>query len=256
MQIKKVEGGLSLEIPRGIAESLGLREGQRFEVVPVKEDVLVIVLKEVQTKRGSKTKIDLSDEEIQLLKKLNSIRFSDRTGDNMQKRLDKKELKVLDGLVKRGVVLHIKHGKYSSHGGVYSISREYFKAINEMVSTKRETPDRIRVLLDGLAKNGFIILDDQGLAEEFALALSSEMRDGDVTAIKTFDKKIVFVSSELVNKLGDRVVDILKRSKRGMGIQTIASKLGADPDAIRAVIEILREAGDILEKRKGVYVVA
>ncbi len=251
MKITKLHGGgLGLVLPPELVKELGILDGQEVDIIPVKKDVLVLVLKEPQKQKEKK---GLSNEELELLKKLNTIRFSERTGNKISKKLTKEEMKLLQELVKKGVIIHMSHGKYKDQGGVYSITREYFQMLKSMPK-KEESP--IKALVNQLYSSGYLVLTDVKIAEELATELNPDIESGKVTAIKTFDGKIFFVTSGLVDTLGNEVLKLLGKSKRGMSIQTLADKLKSNPDQMRAVIEILREAGDIIEKRKGIYTVA
>ncbi len=245
MRIIKVGGGLGIELPSNLVEELDIEEGQEINLIPITKDVVVLVLGK-KHRRG-----ELTEDEMKLLKKLNSIKFSERTGKNISKKLTKDEMKLLYSLVKKGVVIYMGKGKYKDQGGVYSITREYFQALR---GTKRESrTEKSNEYTDQLKKQGYLILTDQADAESTAMNLSDEIENGEVTALKTFDGKVIFATAELVNTLGGRIINILSKSKRGMSIDTIANKLKVEPDKVRAVIEILRESGDVIEKRKGVY---
>ncbi len=252
MKIVKTRHGLAVVLPREIVELLGLKEGQELEFKHISGKVFALFPKETGKKPSEKKGKGLTEEELKVLKKLNKIRFTERTPKKVKDVLTKEEWEVLKELLKKRVILKMVHGKYEKSGGVYSISREYYGMLKGV--EKKKEKDEVDALVDVLKRDGFFSTKDQKIAEELAERLNTELELGEVAAVKSFDKTFYFVTNQALASVGDQIRKVLKSGP--LTAEEIATKLKKDPTLVKAVLEILRESGEVIEKRKNVYSLA
>lgn len=221
--------GLAVKLPGYIVDSLSLKEGDKLEFGMV--DKTTASMKKLE--RTGKP-------DIEVMRRLNSIKFSERTKEAVDKLLSEEEKKILEKLIKKKIVSFYNKGKYADNG-VYSISRDYYYLL-----TQRDKPE-------GLKKD-FIVVDDMNKAMELMEEFKPKIRDGEILTVRSFNKKFYFVNSEMVDTLGSELFAQL--GQKDTTVEELAKKTGKHEELVRAVLEILRESGDVIEKKKGLYSLA
>lgn len=227
--VERVGKELFIRLPQFLVDKLGIKEGTRVDFNVIDEKSFVVKRLE-----------ELGPAELDVLRKINKIRFSQRTKEAIDKALSVEEKKILEKLIKKGVVSFYNKGKYKQRG-VYSISRNYYHLI-----TERPTHQKL--------EKGYIIVDDPEEANRLIRELRDNIKSGEIVSLRSFDKKYYFVTSDLVNSVGSEIIANLEQGD--MTLDELAENCGLEKDMIKAVIEILRESGDIIEKKKGLYALA
>ena len=262
MKIVKTKKGLAVLLPSELVFSLGLKEDQDLEFKRITDNVFAVFRAEEKGKKEASKPVlgkpkpevkekgshALSKDELDVLRKISRVRFDRRTPGEMKRLLTPDEMRVLDNLVKKGVILKMVHGKYEKMGGVYSISRDYF----EMLVKSNEGRDER--LVDLLEKSGYLITDNQKEAEELVSILKNEIDMGLVAVVKGFDKKFYFITQKTLADTGNLIRKAI--SSKAKRIETISKDVGKPIDLVKAVLEVLMESGEVIEKRKNTYVMA
>ena len=228
-------GRLYSEIPKEIADFLKTKSGDEIEFKPVYDNLVLITPSKEAPKELPKG--ELGKEEIELLKKVNSIKHYDRTYEKIAKMLSSDEKVIFDELFKKDALF-----KYKRTGReLIGIDKKYFKYV---VGERDE-------LIEKLVKDGCIVVEDQGQMK----VLNDKIRNEKlaVRGIRAFDKRYYIMSQEKLSEVEDRLEKILTKEKM---LKAISSELGLSEDLCRAAIEILREDGKIIEKKKNYYVLA
>lgn len=227
--VEKVGKELVIRLPQFLVDKLGIREGNRVDFSVIDEKSFVVKKLE-----------ELSQTELNVLRKINRIRFSQRTKEAVDKTLSPEEKRVLDELVRKGVVTFYDKGKYK-HKGVYSISRNYYHLLTGHPKHQK-------------LEKGYVITDDPEEARKLMNELQEQIKSGEVASLRSFDKKYYFVSSDLVNSVGSEIIANLEQGE--MTLDELAESCGLEREMVKAVIEVLRESGDIIEKKRGLYALA
>jgi len=235
-------GRIYSEIPKEIADILTIKSGDEIEFKPVYENLVLIAPSRGEAKQEAKEQKqeqgqELEKKKIELLKKVNSIKYYDRTYDNVANLLNSEEKKLFDEMFKEGMLFRYKRAGKELLG----IDKKYFKFVIEGKNS----------LTEKLVKEGYIVLDDQNQAKELNDILRQEKLN--VRGIRGFDKRYYIVSVEKLDEIEKKLDKILTKEKI---LKTISSELGLPEDLCKAAIEILRDDGKIIEKRKNTYVLA
>jgi hypothetical protein len=195
-----------------------------------------------------------------VLQKLLSIRFDQRVPANVSRMLDDGEKTVLNELERRGMVNVFKGTKYKD--GVYNIKDSAFSMAQkggDGEGAGQQRPQEAQPasmnhasndLAASLKARGFIVINDRNQARALSESLSGEMKNGSVAGVKGFDNKFYVVTRDYLTQAQIAVVKALKED---MDAATVASAAKLDPEGCMAVLRILSEAGEILEKKKGVF---
>jgi hypothetical protein len=194
----------------------------------------------------------ISDAESAVLAKLLSIRFEQRIPEHVNGILDKGELPVLAELERKGLVNVFKSAKYKE--GVYNISdRAYLlaqKGKQPVFQPREAAPMQSNDLSNILKRQGFIVINDKNQARMLSESLSQEMKNGAVAGVKGFDNKFYIVTRTYLNQAQ---VAITKALTEDLDAPSVAAAVKLDPDGCLAVLRIMSEAGEILEKKRGVF---
>jgi antitoxin component of MazEF toxin-antitoxin module len=231
-EVFKKGDSMAVLVPEHIAKALDLRNGDSVDFDLLNNELAAF------KKRG------IADSEIDVLRKLSDIKFADRTKEKVRSVLSDDEQKVLGALVKRKAISYYDEGKYKGRG-VYSISRDYYLLLSE--------PEKVVKKKVSLA-DGFRVVGSQAEAEALLSEMGAAIKGGDVIAVRGFDKKFYFVSSDVMNKEGGKITSALAGGE--MSLKEIVGKCSLGEGLAKAVIEVLRESGDIIEKRREVYAIA
>ncbi|GEM_PF-4251824 len=251
-KVIKVGKDLAIILPKEVVNNLGLTDGSVVIIKHIHGNVYAFYPSEEEEERLVEEVVEevldkggLDKEEIELLKKLKGIKFSERTGQGLKKSLSKREFEILKKLVKKGVVLYMKTGKYKSKGGVYSISKNYYSQINEKVGKNKEM---VKSDIEREVENkGYLVVKSlEGLE-----GIKPKLETGEYVIVKGFDGFYYLIKSQLLSDLGEKIKKLLKNGP--MSLAEITAHTRKDKKLVKAVLEVLREAGDIMERKKEVY---
>lgn len=203
---------------------------------------------------GQKNEQGIAEGEKSVLKKLQGIRFENRTPANVSKMLSEQELAILQELTRKGFVNVFKGSKYKD--GVYNISDKVYQLMSQKGTDSKVPAQPQSPLPSGSGKlavlnsRGFIIIQDKQEAMSLSEQLGAEMKSGAVVGVKGFDGKFYIVTRGYFMSSQSVINGVLKEE---MDAALIASTAKLDPDGCLAVLRLLAENGEIIEKKKGVF---
>ncbi len=102
-----------------------------------------------------------------------------------------------------------------------------------------------------LDEKGFVVLDNEFEAKNLSQELEKEVKRGNVIGVRGFDKKYYVVSKGFLKHASDKVLRELSKRDCNAKELALASKLRLD--ACIAALCVLKEEGEVIEKRKGVF---
>jgi len=235
VRILKRNGKSYLELPAEMSEHAEL------ELFPLKDGFYLLTTPLGERPKGKEL---LSQSEKALVRKLLSIRFEKRTPAYVSKVFSEGEMAMLKDLEGRKMVEVFRGKKYVD--GVYSISDKVYS----LAQSKKEERGQGKDAPTGLKSRGFQILTDKNEAYRLSQSLSQEMKEGAVFGVKGFDNKFYIVTREYLERTASAIDSVLKED---MDPATIASKAKLDTEGCIAVLRLMAERGDIIEKKKGVF---
>jgi len=225
VKVAKQNGNLAVVIPNHVVDTLGLSDGTNVEWEILSDKTA-----------GIKVTGLLSEVELIVLEKLMGVKFAERTKQKVQSVLTDEEQKALERLITKKAVSFYEEGKYKDNG-VYSISREYYG----LQAKKKPQSD-------------YMIISDQRTAYETMEQMKESVKKGEWMSVRGFDEKYYFVSREAFDRVGSKVVAALKQGD--LELKDLPGVCDEGEGICKAVIEILKEAGDVFEKKKGLYSLA
>jgi len=201
-----------------------------------------------------------TQEELNVLRKLDSIKYDERTSKEVEKRFSKREREVLDNLIKRNVVeVRKSKGKevYSIALSVYNRFLIRKKGIKigkkgEVVRVEEKKEEaKTKDLISNLEKEGYLVIQTEEEANEISKILENDIRMGNVIGTRGFDKKYYIVLSSFFVKESQKILDLLKNGEATL--QEICQKLNFEEPKAKAILTLLLEKGDVIEKRKNLF---
>lgn len=284
MKIYKTNNKFILYLPFDVIKQLGIKGDEEVEFVKFKGNAFIFAKKADiprllaapaapqairQPPLGPSPRLDISPDEVAVLKKLDTFRYTERTTTNVAKILSDQEKRLLEGLIKKQSVMLFKDKKDS----VYSISKDVYdkflmrkKAFivptpeppKPAASAKSQPVPYIRLAgatqnenIERLEKEGFLVLSTEAEAAAVSLALEDSVRHGLVLGTRAFNKKFYIILRDFFNNNSGKVLKSLKEGPKS--VDELAKDTGMDEDAIRAMMYLLAEQGDASERRRDVF---
>lgn len=102
-----------------------------------------------------------------------------------------------------------------------------------------------------LDSKGFIVVFEEKGAQDVSRDFESEIKSGSLIGSRGFDKKFYVATRFFVQDYGAKVAHLLSESPLSM--QQVAEKTKLSEDGVKALLSILMEQGEIIEKKKGVF---
>ncbi len=102
-----------------------------------------------------------------------------------------------------------------------------------------------------LERDGFLVVDNEAQARVLSQALERDIKSGDVIGVRAFDKKFYIVTSAFHAKLSALLLPLLKQGDASPA--ELATQLKLPEPAVIAVLQVMKDAGDVIEKRKGLF---
>ena len=282
MKVYKSNNKLILYLPLEVIRQLGLKGDEEVDffrfndkafLFAKKEDITDMLVGAQQPKERAAAeprqqgRMELSQVELAVLRKMDTLRYAQRTVANVAKLLNEAEKKTLQGLLDKKSVALIKDGKE----GLYSISKDVYDKF--LMRKKIEAPQRPEPakpaqerrhlisykriagmqneVIEKLEKNGFIVLSTEAEAASVSLALQDSVRLGLVLGTRAFNKKFYIILRDFFNDNSGTVIKSLKDGPKAA--EAIAKDAKMDEDAVRGILYLLAEQGDVSERRRDVF---
>ncbi len=259
MKIIKKDGKSYIQLPDEFsevedAELFRLKDGYYLLSVPLGKPAVKTGIK---PKAAEGFQIP-TEAEKKVLKHLLSIKFQNRTPENVNNVLSNEEKTVLKELEKKKFINVFKGEKYPN--GVYNINDMIYATLYGKKTVKQTVKDIARPASAPVKKetgSPAELLDRKGYAvgtskdlKEIIDKNKTAIKSGKIKGLKGFDGRFYIARMDYVSKMYPLIIKQLDQERN---IDEIAQNLKVEPDAVRTVLHLLAEAGDVIEKRKGVY---
>ncbi|MFH0834753.1 MAG: hypothetical protein V1881_00210 [Candidatus Micrarchaeota archaeon] len=107
--------------------------------------------------------------------------------------------------------------------------------------------------LAALEKTGFLVVETELEAKRLSKELEPQVKGHSVLGVRGFDKKYYIATRAFLAEAGEKVQKALLKGELTLGQTCVATKMPSD--ACVAALSILKEEGEIFEKRKGYYAI-
>ncbi len=275
-------------LPSDVTSSLSLKEGDELDffkmgdkqyLIAKKSDVLQMLtggttrepipIPQVQSKPSGRT-LQVSDEELRVLKKLDTIKYNDRTAEKLKQVLNDNERKVLRGLIAKEFVTPFKRvGEQKSKYGITKSVYDQFlfgkrqqqqpvpqAPVAEAQEQKPKAWEKKVVSASGgylnmLETAGFLVVANQAEASAVSAELEESIRRGLVIGTRAFNKKYYIALKSFVARSAPGILKAM--GDKAMRIEEISKDTGIDEDGIRAVLYMLAEQGEVTETKRDIF---
>ena len=254
LKVVRIGGRLVLEIPA----ELKLKEGQELELIEVKPGLWTLIAQEAFAPTKAETeKAVLPDDEIAVLKKLEGIAYAERIPASVNRMLSPVERRALDSLMRKGFVRIYTGGKYAKTG-VYDMTREAYRLAREAAAAsnvpERTTEKENLPWDEHLHKYGYVIVESEAEAKAISTQLEKSIKEKEILGTRGFDKKFYIAERRFYQTWSEKIKPILRG--RACTVDEVCSMLGMSDVACKVALELMRDQGEIIEKKKGLYTVA
>lgn len=243
--VSKKDDGYCLELAKKDFEEAGLDQNKNYEIVKAKQGICILIEKEKPKENPFDKKI------FELLKNKD---LKERVEGKFETFLGKEEKERLKELLKQGSIVAFKLSpKYKK--AVYKTREEIEK--NERISKgKKETEAANEKEKPGedctLEKEGFLICKNQNEAKALSMQLKEQIEKGEIRGIKGFDGMFYITEEALYKKHRAKVLSTIQ-AKKGINPTEIGEKAGINKALAKIICELLKDEGEIIEKRKEQY---
>lgn len=291
-KVYKTTNRLAINIPTEVLNALGIKDGDDVDffrynkasfLFAKKDDIVALITKLQERKVQAAQPVapsagapQVSEAELAVLKKLDTLRYSERTKDKVNSILNPNEKLVLQSLMKKKMVsLFKKPGeqefKYGIQKSVYDMflyKKRQQQSVAQLAQNHAEPKQVTRQVVqpkpkqweaklgsnyvDLLESKGFLVLNNEADAANASAALETSIRQGLVVGIRAFNKRFYIALRGFITKNAPKITEQI--ADKAMSVSDIAKKTGVDEDGVRAILHIMAEDGaSVMEVREDVF---
>jgi len=225
------KGIMFSEVPKDIVEALNIQPGDHLEFQQIAKGVVGVY----KHGNGPEEERMLVEKEIDVLRKINGIYYKTRTIAHANKVLTPEEQKTFNDLLNRRII----YKYYRDNNELLGISRPYLQLV---IKPKKETKD--------ILENGFLVIENDNEAANISKMITKAGKQDDIRGVKGFSGKYYIVTKELLGEQEPKILESLDGKK---SIEEVAQEIKEGTALVQACIEVLREEGAVIEKKKGAY---
>ncbi len=295
-KIYKAKDKLVVYLPFDMIKYLGLKEGDEIDffkhpdsdkyfIVAKKSDIADLIMQQKQQQPPARPQQqapqavsgpNVTNDELAVLKKLDTIRYNDRTKEKLKQALNQGERKILVGLIKRKLVSPFKKAGEQTfkYGIAKSVYNKYLlgkreprekqqpqKAVTVQIQIPQiRIPERIlqaqpagggTSTLEMLEQNGFLVVANQTEASAISAELEASIRSGQVIGTRAFNRKYYITMKSFVSKNAQKIMKAI--GTKTTSVADISKATGIDEEGCRAILYIMAENGDITESKRDTF---
>lgn len=242
-------------------EALLLGGVKELELIPNQKGMFLLIDKEIITKTANESTTKLaqakkesaiSEEKQQVLTLIRKERLSELVEGKFENKLNEKQRKALLELVTSGEVFVFKLNE-TYKKGVYRVKED--KETEEKRAKKEsENPLAKEKPLNeyNFAQDGFIVLKGKDSASKASFDYEKQIKEGHLRGIRSFDGNYYLIENMLVEHYINKILMTLSQ-KASQSIEELSQSVQSSKLLIRIICEFLKEEGEILEKKPGIY---
>ncbi|MGC8571904.1 MAG: hypothetical protein ACP5RI_01910 [Candidatus Micrarchaeia archaeon] len=272
-----------INLPFEVINDLNIKEDDdvdffkygKYYLIAKKSDILALITHKTINNKSAVTEENetktIDDNELKVLKKLDTIRYKDRTKENLKKMLTEEERKVLNNLIKNKIVIPFKRAneneiKYSIEQNIYNkflfgkrdktvqnISSNKNVEIKTQATEPKEWEKNLSedAYINLLESKGYIIISDKNEAEVISTKLEDSIRKGVVIGTRAFNKKYYIALKSFVAKYSPNIIKLIK--EKGASVSEISRAINLEEDGVYTILYLLADSGDVIETKKDYF---
>ncbi len=251
-------GGFALVLSEREFNELGFDPNREYEVVKAKDGLWVLMDQGPRkAPAGNAEQAELEKKILDLIRKKS---LSERVEGKFEKYLNNKELACFQQLLKDDKVVPFKLNQSYTHG-VYKLPEELDPPKKAGSTPAQGAASAQPAATAGaekrpedysLDRDGFMIIKNEFEARRASEQLRAQIKGGLIKAQKTFDGEVVFVRVDALLHHRQKLLTYLKNKKMS-SLENAAKDLNMSKPLIKVIAEFLKEDGELVEKRKGLY---
>ncbi|HVC58401.1 MAG TPA: hypothetical protein VND15_02920 [Candidatus Acidoferrales bacterium] len=293
-KVYKLKDKLVIYLPNDVIQTLGVKDGDELDFFKHSPTTFLLANKNYIAKLLEKPQgqasdgmarpaagQELNESEIKVLKKLDTIKYSERTKEKVAAMLSADEKQTVRVMLKKKVITLFKKAgeqnfKFGISKGTYdtylygkrpnassiapqpAVTRAVMPQPSQRVEQRprawEQKLNKENSYVDLLESQGFIVLNNEAEAASVSAALETSIRQGLVLGTRAFNKKFYIALRDFIRGNTPKIMKAMGSKPRS--VEELAVETEIAEDGIRAIFYILAESGEISEVRKDIFKVA
>lgn len=216
---KKLEFFLNKSLNLDVKDSLFIASFNEIKKTKVKENILSVKKKIINL---------LNDKD---------LTFKDKVEGTFEKLLNKEDLLIFKEMIVNKEV------------EIFKLSDKYKKGVYQL--TSRNSSFESKEGFDFFDTNNYIILKTSQDAKTFSQIYENDIKAGDVLGIKSFDGNYYVLKKDVFNELYKKIKNLSFNDT--FSTEYLSSFLKISLEKLKVFIEILKEEGKVIEKKKNTF---
>jgi len=279
------KGRTYTEIPEEITEKLDIEPGEEIKFKNPQGKLVIITTEELEKQKEEQEKKktrkkkkqekeeeedtkELGPQELEALQKIGEMKHWERTPENIEKKLNKKEIEKYKQMLDQNILF-----EYTKKGEKrIGIDRDYFELatdkepkkdrVNKEKDKNKDTKKRKKTNkeknpepkqpMEKLEKQKYIVIENREEAEDLQKKLRKQDKGEEVKGVRGFDKKFYIMKKDKLDEI-EKKIEEKKLLEEEKPITKIAEELELNQEQCKTALVLLREEGKVVEKGKNVY---
>ena len=106
-------------------------------------------------------------------------------------------------------------------------------------------------LVSSLLPNGYAVIETEDEAKKFSSRLEQQIRSKEILGVRAFDKKFYVATAEYYGSVSPKIFSVI--SEKDSGLSEISSSAKLDEKACLTILNIMKDVGEIIEKKRGLF---
>lgn len=204
---------LAISLPESLRQKLGVSENDEYDFLEIRDGGLALV------KKGAKTSLEKIRQTLPLLQTTNASAKPAATYPKPENSKPALSTTAKPASLPSPEALQNKPASFSSTGAA-------------------------------LDRQGFLVLSTEDEAKAFSQRFENQIKAGEIKGVRGFDKKFYLASRAFSEAYADRLLVALKEPKTA---PELATTLRQPLDGVTALLYLLKEEGEIIEKKRGLF---
>ncbi len=213
----------------------------KLDIKKISEDVFSIIKTKQSTVNTGHTKPTVTpkplDSKQKIFNLLNDVNLTakDKVEGAFEKFLKSEDLKVFKELLR------------SKYIYIFKLSDKYKKGIYKVSDSAQKENNTF----DDFDKNSCVIITNQNDASTFSQKHNDQIKANKIIGLKSFDGNYYVIDFLLFKQTKDKIFSL--KLENTFSIKDIQDKLNLSEDVIKITLELIKEDGLVIEKRKEIY---